>query len=176
VYGMVQRHSAELEIDSEPGSGTTVRLNFPAAATGTVAAGATDLRPLERLRILIVDDDPLILRSLQDSLERDGHLVGVANGGQAAIDEFCAAQQSGTRFDAVVTDLGMPHVDGRTVATAIKSRAPTMPVILLTGWGYRLQAGDEVPQHVDRVLSKPPKLHELRAALAELTGGRRSAP
>jgi len=40
-------------------------------------------------------------------------------------------------------------------ATAIKSRAPAKPVILLTGWGYRLQAQDDVPQHVDRVLSKP---------------------
>jgi CheY-like chemotaxis protein len=62
----------------------------------------------------------------------------------------------------------MPHVDGRTVATAIKSHAPTVPVVLLTGWGYRLRAQDDVPQHVDCVLSKPPQLHELRAALAEL--------
>jgi PAS domain S-box-containing protein len=176
VYGMVQRHGAELEIDSEPGAGTTVRLIFPAAAIDAIGASATDPRSPERLRILIVDDDPLILRSLQHTLERDGHLIGVAHGGQAGIDEFCAAQQGDTPFDAVVTDLGMPHIDGRTVATAIKSRAPTMPVILLTGWGYRLQAEDDVPRHVDRVLGKPPRLHELRAALAELTRGRTSPP
>jgi len=127
------------------------------------------------LRILIVDDDPLLLRSLQDTLERDEHLIEVAHGGQAAIDEFGAAQQRGTPFDAVVTDLGMPHIDGRTVATAIKSLAPTTPVILLTGWGYRLQVENDVPQHVDRVLSKPPKLCELRAALAELPAGTRAS-
>jgi CheY-like chemotaxis protein len=68
----------------------------------------------------------------------------------------------------------MPQVDGRTVATSIKSRAPTVPILLLTGWGYRLQAENDVPQHVDRVLSKPPKLQDLRAALAELTRGRTS--
>jgi CheY-like chemotaxis protein len=174
VYGMVQRHSAELEIHSEAGAGTTVRLIFPIAATSASAVGTTDVRPLGRLRILIVDDDPLILRSLQDALERDGHLVGFADGGQAAIDKFRFALQSGTPFDMVITDLGMPHVDGRTVATAIKSRAPAVPVVLLTGWGYRLQAEDDVPQHVDCVLSKPPKLHELRAALAELASGRTS--
>jgi CheY-like chemotaxis protein len=140
VYGMIQRHSAELEIDSEPGAGTAVRLIFPVVATSAAAASAVDMRPLRRLRILIVDDDPLLLRSLQDTLERDGHLIDVAHGGQAAIDEFGAAQQRGTPFDAVVTDLGMPHIDGRTVATAIKSLAPTTPVILLTGWGYRLLA------------------------------------
>ena len=174
VYGMVQRHSAELEIHSEAGAGTTVRLIFPIAATSASAAGATDVRPLGRLRILIVDDDPLILQSLQDALEHDGHLIGVADGGQAGIDKFRFAQQSSTPFDMVITDLGMPHVDGRTVATAIKSRAPALPVVLLTGWGYRLQAQDDVPQHVDCVLSKPPKLHELRAALAELSSGRTS--
>jgi PAS domain S-box-containing protein len=175
VYGMIQRHSAELEIDSELGAGSTVRLIFPVAATGAAAVSAADVRLLKRLRILIVDDDPLLLRSLQDTLEQDGHLIGVADGGQAGIDEFCAAEKRGTPFDAVVTDLGMPHIDGRTVATAIKSRAPTTPVILLTGWGYRLQEESDVPQHVDRVLSKPPKLYELRAALAKLVGGRTSA-
>jgi CheY-like chemotaxis protein len=174
VYGMVQRHSAELEIHSEAGAGTKVRLIFPAAATNASAADATDVRPLGRLRILIVDDDPLILQSLQDALVQDGHLIGVAEGGQAGIDKFRFAQQSSTPFDVVITDLGMPHVDGRTVATAIKSRAPAVPVVLLTGWGYRLQAEDDVPQHVDCVLSKPPKLHELRAALAELASGRTS--
>ena len=60
----------------------------------------------------------------------------------------------------------MPHVDGRRVAAAIKSAAPATPVVLLTGWGQRLEAEGDVPAHVDRVLSKPPKLRELRAALA----------
>jgi PAS domain S-box-containing protein len=175
VYGMSQRHGAEVEIQSEPGAGTTVRLIFPVATTSTSeAVSSSGLHPLGRLRILLVDDDPLILQSLQGALEGDGHLVGVADGGQAGIDKFRIAQQCGTPFDLVITDLGMPQVDGRTVATSIKSRAPTVPILLLTGWGYRLQAENDVPQHVDRVLSKPPKLQDLRAALAELTRGRTS--
>jgi CheY-like chemotaxis protein len=72
-------------------------------------------------------------------------------------------------FAAVITDLGMPYVDGRKVATAIKAAAPQTPVIMLTGWGRRLLAEKDLPANVDRVLSKPPKLAELRAALAELT-------
>jgi CheY-like chemotaxis protein len=59
----------------------------------------------------------------------------------------------------------MPHVDGRKVAAAIKSAA-SIPVILLTGWGQRLVAEGDIPPHVDHVLSKPPKLRDLRAALA----------
>jgi len=60
----------------------------------------------------------------------------------------------------------MPYVDGRKVASAVKSASPATPVILLTGWGQRLVAEGDVPSHVDRVLNKPPRLHELREALA----------
>jgi PAS domain S-box-containing protein len=174
VYGMTQRHSADLEIQSETGVGTTMRLIFPAAAASDSGVGSTQVRPIGQLRILLVDDDPLILKSLQDALEGDRHLVSIADGGQAGIDAFRAAEQRGAPFDVVITDLGMPYVDGRTVAATIKSRAPEVPVILLTGWGYRLQAENDTPPHVDCVLSKPPKLLELRAVLAELTGAARS--
>lgn len=61
------------------------------------------------------------------------------------------------------------YIDGRKVARAVKEDAAATPVILLTGWGQRLMADGEVPSHVDRVLSKPPKLHELRVVLAQLT-------
>ena len=64
----------------------------------------------------------------------------------------------------------MPYVDGRKVASAVKACSDT-PVILLTGWGQRLMEDDEIPAHVDRVLSKPPKLYQLRAALSELVPG-----
>ncbi|MBS0417007.1 MAG: PAS domain-containing protein [Proteobacteria bacterium] len=176
VYGMTQRHGADLEIHSEVGVGTTMRLIFPVAATRVSDVGGPHARPVGQLRILLVDDDPLILQSLRDSLEGDGHRIDVAEGGQAGIDAFRAAQQGGESFDLVITDLGMPHVDGRTVATTIKLRAPTVPVVLLTGWAYRLQAENDLPPHVDRVLSKPPKLTELRAVLAELTSAAQSMP
>jgi CheY-like chemotaxis protein len=84
---------------------------------------------------------------------------------------FLAARHSGTPFSLVITDLAMPYVDGRQVAAAVKAASPSTPVVLLTGWGRRLLAESDIPPCVDRVLSKPPRLFELRAALAELTGG-----
>jgi signal transduction histidine kinase/ActR/RegA family two-component response regulator len=170
VYGMAKRHAAELEIDSTPGKGTTVRIVFPVAPRSAeesekqLALGLA-VRPL---RILIVDDDPLIIESLRETLRGDGHRVTAADGGQAGIDAFEAARGRNEPFELVITDLGMPHVDGRRVAAAIKSAAAGTPVVLLTGWGQRLTAENQVPPHVDRVLNKPPKLRELRAALAEL--------
>jgi len=173
VYGMVQRHSADLEIDSTVRRGTTVRLIFAAAeplVLGTAHSPRLQL-PTQRLRILLVDDDPMLIKSLRDILEGDGHIVTVADGGQKGIDTFVAALAEGARFSVVITDLGMPYVDGRKVATAIKTAAPLTPVILLTGWGRRLLAENDIPAHVDRVLSKPPRLAEVRAALAELARG-----
>lgn len=169
VFGMVQRHSAELEIDSAPGAGTAVRLIFPVPVV-TAAAVRLPTSPLEmrRLRVLIVDDDPLLIKSLRDILEADGHVVTTAEGGQAAIDAFLAAESRGEPFGAVVTDLGMPYVDGRKVAATVRAASPSVLVILLTGWGQRLLEEDDLPEGVDRVLSKPPKLHELRAAFAML--------
>src|SRR5205823_14397657 len=70
-------------------------------------------------------------------------------------DLFSAARKRGEGFEAVITDLGMPNVDGRTVAAAVKSAAPDTPVVLLTGWGQRMRGEGELPDHVDRVLSKP---------------------
>lgn len=87
----------------------------------------------------------------------------VRDGGQAGIDAFTLARQSGSTFDVVITDLGMPHVDGRRVASAIKTASSATPVILLTGWGQRLVDDGDVPTHVDRVLNKSPKPRDRRA-------------
>ncbi|HEY0800626.1 MAG TPA: ATP-binding protein, partial [Steroidobacteraceae bacterium] len=170
VYGMVQRHSAEIEIESATGRGTTMRLIFPAYISSAVSSPEVANAPVvkRRLRILLVDDDPVLIKSLQDTLQEDGHLITVTHGGRDGIDAFSAAALGGNGFDIVVTDLGMPHVDGRKVAASVKSASPTTPVILLTGWGQRLIATHDTPAHVDKVLAKPPRLHELRAAFAEL--------
>jgi CheY-like chemotaxis protein len=118
------------------------------------------------LRILVVDDDPDVLQTVENILRLDGHRVVGASGGQRGIEAFQAAEAEGDRFGLVITDLGMPVVDGHGVAAAIKARSATTPVILMTGWGQgMIAAGEDVP-HVDHVLAKPPELRLLRAAVA----------
>ncbi len=169
VYGIVRRHNAEIEIESALGKGTTIRLNFPAPVT---PAGEPDERSAPfivptRLRILVIDDDPLLIKALRDTLETDGHVITTATGGQDGITMFKKACAGNEPFAVVITDLGMPYTDGRQVASAIKGASPTTPVILLTGWGQRLVAEGDIPPHVDCVLNKPPKLRQLREALAQ---------
>ncbi|MGO4376902.1 ATP-binding protein [Pseudoduganella sp. RAF19] len=170
VYSMVERHSAQIAIESQPGQGTTVRISFPVAESpDKEAQPPVAATPLVRMRLLIVDDDPTVLASLRAILLRDGHEVTAADGGQAGIDAFRASLEGAPQFNAIFTDLGMPYVDGRRVAETIKSLAPSMPVILLTGWGQRLiPDSGELPVNVDYVLSKPPRLRELREVLSRV--------
>jgi CheY-like chemotaxis protein len=120
------------------------------------------------LLLLLACMHALLLNSLCDALIADGHFVAAANGGQEGIEMFSAAHESNEPFTVVITDLGMPYVDGRQVASAVKRISQSTPVILFTGWGQRLVADGDIPPHVDRVLSKPPKLRQLREALADV--------
>ncbi len=167
VYGAVQRHSAEVEIESAEGHGTTIRLLFDAATTAIETEMTAAVSVLNGLRILVVDDDPVLLRSMRDTLEGDRHQVVAANGGKEGLECFRAALHGDQPFHVVITDLGMPYKDGRQLAAAIKALAPSTPVILLTGWGQRLAAEGDAPTNVDIVLSKPPKLRALREALVQ---------
>jgi signal transduction histidine kinase/DNA-binding response OmpR family regulator len=169
VYGVIKRHGADIQIDSAPGKGTRIRITFPPASASAAAADAFDgstAVPCAPLRILIIDDDPLVLKSLQEALEGEGHIIAAASDPRDGLERFRAALATDP-FAIVVTDLGMPHLDGRAVARAVKEASPGTPVILLTGWGPSRDPNGGMPHHVDCVLGKPPKLRELRAALAE---------
>jgi len=171
VYGVAQRQGAEIDIMSKLGAGTIVSLVFPATSVadgGSVRQEATSVQ-LAKLNLLLVDDDAMVLTALKTALAIDGHDVEVADGGQAGIDAFAAATKRGHVFSAVITDLGMPHVDGRKVATAVKALSPSTPVILLTGWGQGAVAtDDEANPSVDAVLGKASRVKDLRATLARL--------
>jgi CheY-like chemotaxis protein len=170
VFGTVQRHGGELEIDSNEGHGTTIRLIFPPPPVDQAPAPEVALRrTARRLRLLVIDDDPLVLRTLRELLSADGHEVTAMDGGEAGIAAFRSALSRNELFDVVITDLGMPHVDGRRVAAAIKSASPSTPVILLTGWGQDAGIREDQTIGADRVLGKPPRLNVLRHALAELS-------
>jgi CheY-like chemotaxis protein len=121
------------------------------------------------LRVLLIDDDPSLIDALRSTLIDEGHKVTTARGGQAGIDTFRTARNTGLPFDLVITDLSMPDVDGRQVVASLRAVSPDTPIILLTGWRHQLKDGAERSLQVDRLLGKPPRIRELRMALAELT-------
>ncbi len=168
VYGVVRRHAATLNVESAPGEGTRFVLTFPQTRPGQQPVPPRDESPspvIAPMRILLIDDDPLVLAPLKEILESDGHEVLATDDPRRGIDAFLADQAS-RPFQVVITDLGMPHLDGRAVARAIKRVSANTPVILLTGWGRRLDAEAQPAADIDHVLGKPPRVRELRAVLA----------
>lgn len=119
------------------------------------------------LRILVVDNDPLVLSSIRTVLEFDGHPVAGANGGQAGLDMFSAALSAAEPFTVVITDLSMPGMDGPQLARAVKNLSPATAVILVTGWGAKAANDGALRTYIDHVLGKPLRIQELRAALAK---------
>ena len=161
VCGIVRRHGGMLDIDSQVGAGTNVRISLPTGngQINPVQAASGPDRPLP-LRLLVIEDDPRVRRLLKQLLLVDGHAVKTAADGRAGLDQFRAG-----RFDVVLTDQSMPGLSGVQVAAAVKSMAPNTPVVLLTGYGEAADLPGGAPPSVDLVLGKPLTLRVLRQAL-----------
>ena len=166
VYGVMERHEGGIDIQSEPGKGTTFSLVFPVR---TASCDMDDEREtssaMEPMQILCIDDETLLRELLKEILEREGHQVVLRDNGQSGLDEFRSAHQRNKPFDVVITDLGMPHMDGRQVAKTIKLESPRTPIVMLTGWGAFIKEDGSGPDEVDGILSKPPRSRELRDML-----------
>jgi CheY-like chemotaxis protein len=172
VWGVVNRHGAEIEIDSELARGTTVRIVFPAppgalSESKPAEPPADSLMDLAHLNVLVADDDPLVRRMLNEMLKSCGHEVTSVDNGEDLIHRY----EPG-RYDVVITDRAMPRLNGDQAALEIKRRDPAQPVMMLTGFGALLQSADEHPEGVDLLLSKPVNLSSLVEALKKVHGRR----
>ena len=159
VFGIIQRHRGEIDIESAIGRGTTFIIRLPYYSAGDVAAQTPALAAATPpLRILLVDDEPQIRDVLSAFLAMDGHTVETAPHGVAGLALFHA-----NRFDLVITDKAMPGMSGDQMAVTMKGFAPTMPIILLTGFSPFLD-GSAIPG-IDVLATKPITLPGLRDAV-----------
>ncbi|MER3473871.1 MAG: hypothetical protein C4335_07520 [Armatimonadota bacterium] len=165
VYGIVQRHDGRVDVDSTVGKGTAVRVHLPVDPVQTTAMVVReDSAPQRPLRILCVEDKPLVREVIVEHLLRQGHTVEVASDGKQGLERFLAS-----RYDLVITDLAMPVMNGEQLAVEIKKIAPNKPIILLTGFGDPRLAQNAYSDLVDCVLIKPVTLFALRQAIAKVT-------
>lgn len=171
VLGVVERHRGRMTIDSRPGHGTTIGLVMPRAdRSSSTAQQPATAGPSDRCRILCVDDDARVLKSLEGMLRQLGHEVATTNSGAEAI-----ARIGSGGYDVLITDLGMPGLDGREVARTVKRNSPTTRVLLLTGWADRLMVEGDFPEGVDQLLAKPVTKAHLRQAIGAAMPARTSA-
>jgi len=165
VWGIVTRHSGEIQVESTLGRGTTFVVSLPVPAELPVDASAQGPATIPvGKRVLVVEDNPEILHSLGDLLRESGCRVVEAPDGLAGI-----ARLEAEPVDLVLTDLAMPGASGWEVATACREKFPSTPIGLITGFGDRLEP-DKIERHGVRfVVAKPftttELLREVAAAL-----------
>jgi len=133
VHSTVKAHRGQMDIHSQPGQGTCVRMRFPTclplAQTPKPAPGARPVPSPVSLKVLLVDDDELIQRSTQAILEVLGHAVTAVFSGEEAIEKL----ESGILPDVVILDLNMPGLGGARTLARLRSLQASVPVLLSTG-------------------------------------------
>jgi len=167
AYGTVQRYGGTLTVESTEGQGTSVEVSLPTASTtASFAKTSTGARnePVVPLRILVIDDELQVRATLAEMLEEQGHSVTQAPGGREGLSYLGSNPEL---VDVVISDLGMPDMNGWDVAKGIQGRWPQLPVGLITGWG-ETEITREERSRVNFVITKPFDKAVLRATMADI--------
>ena len=175
VYKTVTAHQGQMEIQSTPGHGTSVRLRFPAIETIPPMDepiheqnAATNSR---RLTILLVDDDELIQSAMPPVMEVLGHDLLIASSGEEALSMLAGDLHP----DVVILDMNMPGIGGAGTLPRLRALHPNLPVLLATGRADQSVLDLMAKFDAVTLLSKPFDLAEVRERIAPL-GKRDQAP
>lgn len=163
THQIVTRHGGHIFVESTLGAGTTFHIFLPKAQQQTALPDGAEKKERPEsgwLRLLLVEDEPLIAEGLSDQLETEGFAVRVATTGAEALEDVEHAP-----CDLVVLDIGLPDMDGQEVALQLRQSRPRLPIILATGHGDSKLVGNDARM---RLLRKPFRIAELTACIAEL--------
>jgi signal transduction histidine kinase len=171
VYGFIKQSAGHARIYSELGIGTTVRLYVPRCRGESEAAvPVTAQAPAAHAggaSILVVEDDAIVRELVVQVLEDEGYTICQAENGQRAL----AIIESGAALDLLVTDVGLPGMNGRQLAEIARARRPGLKILFTTGYAHNA-ALDGVGAMADvAVLSKPFQLDQLAGKVAAMLGG-----
>jgi len=166
TYGIVTSHGGAVEVDSCVGQGTTMHISFPASADQPVVVAPPPAPIIEQidgpLRVMVVDDEPLIGMGLAQILEQDGHQVTWFEDPEQAV-----AVIERQAPDLLIADIHMPKLDGLTLLRQIRQQYPAMRQILITGQLHAHQR-DEVLAIGATIVSKPFSGSDIRALLGQV--------
>ncbi len=165
VAGIVKHHNGNIKIESVEGTGSTINIRLPAIdANFEKAPPKRSSVSSNSLRIMLVDDEAVLLEVLSELLGSGGHKVENFENGEAALEAFRK-----DAYDLVITDRAMPNMSGDQLAKELKAIDPSIPIIMATGFGDMMTENEEKTTNVDLVLAKPVPLDVLNQKLSELT-------
>jgi len=167
VHGVVAEFGGAIDVKSTPGQGARFTLYFPESFDAAAAPkSASDAAPVGAGQtVLVVDDEPTLVGLVEELLQGLGYApVGFTS----SADALQALREDPTRYAAVITDEVMPRLSGTQLTEALRAFAPSLPVLLLTGYGGAQLAQRAAAAGVSRVLSKPLQRGELARVLADV--------
>lgn len=150
VHGIIMQSKGHIECDSRPEIGTTFRIYLPLAQPADEPLATTQTDQTHPMRLLLVEDDPLVNKHLAQSLTNAGFQVDSTADGEEAL----AAFQNG-EFQAVVTDIVMPRLTGIELASRLRQFRPDLPIILISGYCDETSVLRDLPRHNIAYLQKP---------------------
>ena len=120
------------------------------------------IAPVSTISILVVDDEPMVLETIEMLLAFDGHKVEAATDGESALQKFALQD-----FDIIFTDQSMPKMSGEVLAMTIKKQSPQQIVVLVTGSSAPQEDGEQ--PYIDFTLQKPFRHDDLRDIVQKAT-------
>jgi len=170
VHAMVQESGGAIRIRTQPGEGTTITLLLPKANETAVIPNpnAGISRARGRQTVLVVDDDPDVMEVTADMLRQLGYCANMARSGQEALDKWDKGEITP---DLVILDFAMPVMNGLVVATELRERGFTGPIVLATGYADLTEIQNVELGTLQDVLSKPYSFEDLERVLASAETG-----
>ena len=153
VHGIVTAHGGAIIVESKRGQGTSFHTYFPRVPTGMMEE-EPEQEPVQggHERILLVDDEDIVLHFAEISLVRLGYDVVACRNGHEALEAFWKAPDS---FDLVVTDQMMPRMTGEELAESVRKLRDDVPIVLFTGFSEPIAKEKARAAGIHEVLLKP---------------------
>ncbi|HMF41939.1 MAG TPA: response regulator, partial [Polyangia bacterium] len=166
--GILSALGGEISVDSDVGKGSTFRVRLPAVAIETPGSGPTGLPAdvgAQGGRLLIVDDEPMILGALRRAFSVDYHVTSVGDG-RRALERI----RSGERYDVILCDLMMPEITGMDLYAELGRIAPDQidKVVFVTGGAFTPRAREFLERVPNARVEKPIDFQNLKLLLRNL--------
>ncbi|MDD9301367.1 MAG: response regulator [Desulfobacter sp.] len=170
VHGIVKKYRGEIKIDSVPGRGTRIEVFIPAKAGQPMADPEAPIPDPAHgsERLLLVDDDPQVLRLEREILERSGYTVQIETSSKTAL---ALVRTNPDLFDLIVTDMTMPEMTGDLLTQKVRKICPGIPIIICTGFSERMDPKRAQTLGVNWVLSKPVSKSDLVKTVRDALDG-----